>query len=63
MTRSRAQDKNLLGGGVTLLRRPGVQGRAAALPHQEREDFCHAPAQPMLVELGAGEACFEDLFR
>jgi len=28
---------------AALLRRPGIQGRAAALPYQEGEDFCHGP--------------------
>ena len=30
-------------GWAALLRRPRVQGRAAALPHREGEDSCHAP--------------------
>ena len=38
------QDKNLhVVGRAALLRRPIVQGRAAALPYQEGVDFCHAP--------------------
>jgi hypothetical protein len=38
------RDKNLyVFGRAALLRRPRVQGRAAALPYQEGEDFCHAP--------------------
>jgi hypothetical protein len=40
----RVQDKNVhVFGGAALLRRPRVQGRAAALPYQEGEDFCPAP--------------------
>jgi hypothetical protein len=37
------QDKNLhVFGRAALLRRPRFQGRVAALPYQEGEDFCHA---------------------
>ena len=40
----RAQDKNLhVFGRAALLRRPRIQGRAAALPYQEGEEFCPAP--------------------
>jgi len=39
-----AHDKNLHDfGRAALLRRPRVQGRAAALPYHESEDFCPAP--------------------
>jgi hypothetical protein len=37
-----AQDK-ILHGRAALLRRPRVQGRAAALPYQEGEVFGHTP--------------------
>jgi len=41
----RAHDKNLhVVGRAALLRRPRVQGRAAALPYQEDEDSCPAPS-------------------
>jgi hypothetical protein len=41
------QDKNFhVVGRAALLRCPRFQGRAAALPHQEGEDFCHAPVNP-----------------
>ena len=41
----RLQDKNLhFFGRAALLRRPKLQGRAAALPYQEGEDSCHAPS-------------------
>jgi hypothetical protein len=37
-------DKDLhIFGRAALLRRPRIQSRAAALPCQEGEDFCHAP--------------------
>jgi hypothetical protein len=37
-------DKNLhVSGRAALLRRPRIQGRAAALPYQESEDFRPAP--------------------
>jgi hypothetical protein len=39
-----AHDKNLhVYGGAALLRRPTIQGRAAALPYLEGEDFRPAP--------------------
>jgi hypothetical protein len=42
---SRVRDKNPhVFGRAALLRRPRIQGRAAALPYQENEDFCHALA-------------------
>jgi 2-iminoacetate synthase len=31
-----------------LLRRPRIQGRAAALPYQQGEEFCPAPESPLL---------------
>jgi hypothetical protein len=41
--RKRVQDKNLhVIGRAALLRRPRVQGRAAALPCQDGEDLCHS---------------------
>jgi hypothetical protein len=40
------QDKNPhVFGRAALLRRPRIQGRAAALPYQESEDSCHAPSR------------------
>ena len=40
----RAQDENLrVFGRAALPRRPRIQGRAAALPYQDGEDFCPAP--------------------
>jgi hypothetical protein len=46
MDSERVQDKNLHDAGrAALLRRPRIQGGAAALPCQEDEDFCHAPIQ------------------
>jgi hypothetical protein len=37
-------DKNLhLFGRAALPRRPRIQGRAATLPCQQGEDYCHAP--------------------
>jgi hypothetical protein len=34
-------------GSAALLRRPRIQGRAAALPCQEGEDFCPAPGSAL----------------
>jgi hypothetical protein len=46
-----AHDKNLHAfGRAALLRRPRVQGRAAALPYQEGGDLCPAP-QPMAANI------------
>jgi hypothetical protein len=43
---ARVRDRNLhVFGGAALLRRPKVQGRAAALPYQEGEDLCYAPGR------------------
>jgi len=40
-----APEKNLrIVGKAAPLRRPKIQGRAAALPYREGEDFCPAPA-------------------
>jgi len=40
----RVQDRFLrLSGRAALLRRPRIQGRAAALPYQQGEEFCRAP--------------------
>jgi len=41
---ARAQDRNLrILGRAALLRRPRIQGRAAALPYREAEEICPAP--------------------
>jgi hypothetical protein len=37
-------------GRAVLLRRPGIQGRAAALPYHESEENCRAPEAKMRVE-------------
>ena len=43
--KTREQDENLhVVGRAALLRRPRIQGRAAALPYQEGEKSCRAPA-------------------
>jgi hypothetical protein len=40
----RLLDKNLdVAGRAALLRRPRIQGRAAALPYHDGEGFCPAP--------------------
>jgi hypothetical protein len=47
------QDKNLhVFGRAALLRRPRIQGRAAALPYLEDEDFRPAPGQDCGVTRG-----------
>ena len=44
LTQHGAQDKNLhIFGRAALPRRPGIQGRAAALPYHDGEDSCPAP--------------------
>jgi hypothetical protein len=43
-------------GRAALLRRPRIQGRAAALPYQEGEDFCPAPPAPARKKICAKAA-------